>query len=220
MTGLENEEIPKGIRILVLNEEISGLAMLTMMGTEGGLELRNLAEAKRGPDWLRWKEGMKEELNVLKEYKTWEIVNNLKNTNIVGCRWTYMLKKDLSSNIICYKARLIVQGFSQVPGIDFFDTYTPVAKMATIRTVLAFAARRDYKIHQVDIKNTFLNGKFEEQEVIYMKLPPGVKLTQEKGKVLRLLKLLYGLRQSARHWYKRLWGVLDKGLGMSKCEVD
>ena len=92
--------------------------------------------------------------------------------------------------------------------------------MATICTVLAFTARHDYEIHQVDIKNAFLNGKFEEQEVIYMKLPPGVELTKEKGKVLRLLKPLYGLRQSARHWYKWLWGVLNKGLGMLKCEVD
>ena len=131
-----------------------------------------------------------------------------------------MLKKDSSGNIVRYKARLVAQGFSQVPGVDFFDTYAPVAKMATIRTVLAFAARHDYEIHQVDIKNAFLNGKFEEQEVIYMKLPPGVELTKEKGKVLRLLKPLYGLRQSARHWYKRLWGVLNKGLGMLKCEVD
>jgi hypothetical protein len=131
-----------------------------------------------------------------------------------------MLKKDLSGNITCYKACLVAQGFSQVPGIDFFDTYAPVAKMATIRTVLAFAARCDYKIHQVNIKNAFLNGKFEEKEVIYMKLPPGVELTKEKGKVLRLLKPLYGLRQSACHWYKWLWGVLSKGLGMLKCEVD
>ena len=107
-----------------------------------------------------------------------------------------MLKKDLSSNITRYKACLVMQGFSQVPGIDFFDTYAPVAKMATIRTVLAFAAGHNYKIHQVDIKNAFLNGKFEEKEVIYMKLPPGVELTKEKGKVLCLLKPLYSLCQS------------------------
>ena len=219
MTG-SDEKIPKGICIPDLDEEISGLAMLTTMGTEGGLELRNLAEVKCGPDWLRWREGMEEELNALKEYTTWEIVDDPKNANIVSCRWTYVLKKDLSGNIVCYKARLVVQGFSQMPGVDFFDTYTPVTKMATIRTVLAFTARHDYKIHQVDIKNAFLNSKFEEQEVIYMKLPPGVELTKEKGKVLRLLKPLYGLRQSAHHWYKWLWGVLNKGLGMLKCEVD
>jgi hypothetical protein len=139
-TGSEHEKIPKGMHIRVLNEEISGLAMLTTMGTEGGLEPRNLAEAKRGPDWLRWKEGMEEELSALQEYKTWEIVDDPKNVNIVGCRWTYVLKKDSSGNITRYKACLVMQGFSQVLGIDFFDTYAPVAKMATIRTVLAFAA--------------------------------------------------------------------------------
>jgi hypothetical protein len=218
--GSNTEKIPKGIQLPTLDEDISGLAMLTMMGTEGGLEPRNLAEAKRGPDWLRWKEGMEEELSALEAYKTWEIVDNPKNVNIVGCRWTFVLKKDSSGNITCYKACLVTPGYSQVPGIDFFNTYAPVAKMATIRTTLTFAARRDHEIHQVDIKNALLNGKFEEGEIIYMKLPPGIKLTKEKGKVLRLLKLLYGLRQSARHWYKCLWGVLYKELKMKKCEVD
>ena len=103
VTG-SDEKIPKGIRVPDLDEEISGLAMLTMMGTEGGLEPRNLAEAKCGPDWLRWREGMEEELNALKEYTTWEIVDDLKNANIVSCRWTYVLKKDSSGNIIRYKA--------------------------------------------------------------------------------------------------------------------
>ena len=163
---------------------------------------------------------MEEELSALQAYKTWEIVDAPKNTNIVGCRWTFVLKRDSSGNITQYKARLVAQGFSQVPGVDFFDTYAPVAKMATIRTTLAFAARCDYEIHQVDIKNAFLNSAFEEKEVIYMRLPPGIELTNEKGKVLRLLKPLYGLCQSAHHWYKCLWDALRKGLNMRRCEVD
>jgi hypothetical protein len=219
-TGSNTEKIPKGIQLPTLDEDISGLAMLTMMGTEGGLEPRNLVEAKWGPDWLRWKEGMEEELSALEAYKTWEIMDDPKNINIVGCRWTFVLKKDSSGNITRYKARLVAQGYSQVPGIDFFDTYTPVTKMVTIHMTLTFAARRDHEIHQVNIKNVFLNGKFEEGEIIYMKLPPGIELTKEKGKVLHLLKPLYGLRQSARHWYKCLWGVLYKELKMKKCEVD
>ena len=218
--GSNTEKIPKGIQLPTLDEDISGLVMLTMMGTEGGLELRNLVEAKWGPDWLRWKEGMEEELSALEAYKTWEIMDDPKNVNIIRCRWTFVLKKDLSGNISHYKAPLVVQGYSQVPGIDFFDRYAPVAKMATIRMTLAFAARRDHEIHQVDIKNVFLNSKFEEGEIIYMKLPPGIELMKEKGKVLRLLKLLNGLCQSARHWYKCLWGVLYKELKMKKCEVD
>jgi hypothetical protein len=115
---------------------------------------------------------------------------------------------------------LVAQGFSQVEGVDFFNTYAPVAKMATIQTVLALATRYNHKIHQVDIKNAFLNGAFLENETIYMKMPLGMELTREKGKVLKLLKPLYGLRQSARHWYSRLWGVLRDGLRMKRCEVD
>ena len=92
--------------------------------------------------------------------------------------------------------------------------------MATIRMVLALAAHYDHEIHQVDVKNAFLNSKFEDNETIHMKLPPGVEITKEEGKVLKLLKPLYGLRQSARHWYSHLWRVLHEGLHMKRCEVD
>jgi hypothetical protein len=114
------------------------------------------------------------------------LVDAPKGSNIIGCRWVYAIKRDAAGNIVRYKARLVAQGFSQVSGVDFFDTYAPVAKMASIRTVLALSAQYDYEIHQVDIKNAFLNGEFLENEAIYMKLPQGVKLTDEKGKVLEL----------------------------------
>jgi len=219
VTG-SDEKFPTGLQVPELEEPISGLAMATAMGEASGLEPRSLAEAKKRPDWLRWKEAMDEELVALQAHKTWEIIDAPKGSNIVGCRWVYAVKKDAAGNVVRYKARLVAQGFSQVPGVDFFDTYAPVAKMATIRTVLALAARYDHEIHQVDIKNAFLNGEFEENETIYMKLPPELELTKEKGKVLKLLKPIYGLRQSARHWYTRLWGVLRKGLKMKRCEVD
>lgn len=95
-----------------------------------------------------------------------------------------------------------------------------MAKMASIRTILALSARYDYKIHQVNIKNVFLNGQFGENEVIYMQLPQGIKLTNENGKVLELMKPIYGLCQSACHWYTKLWGVLKRRLKMKCCEVD
>lgn len=113
-----------------------------------------------------------------------------------------------------------MQGFSQIPGIDYSDTYAPVAKMASIRTFLALSAALDYEIHQIDIKNAYLNGEFMEDEAIYMKQPPEVRLTDNRSKVLRLLRPLYGLRQSARHWYHRLWGVLRDRLQIQCCEVD
>ena len=202
------ERFPKGLQVPEIEEEITGLAMLARMSEACGLEPRSLNEAMKSPDWPRWKEAMDEELEALKAYKSWEVVDTPKGVNIVGCRWTFVVKCDATGNIVRYKARLVAQGFSQVQGVGFFDTYAPVAKMATIRTVLALATRYDHEIHQVDIKNAFLNGSFEENEMIYMKLPPGIELMKERGKVLRLAKPLYGLHQSARHWYSRLWGVM------------
>jgi len=90
---------------------------------------------------------MDEEMKALEAYKAWELNNLPPGANVVGCRWVYALKKDAAGHIICYKARLVVQGFSQIPGIDYFDTYAPVAKMASIWTFLALTAALDYKIH-------------------------------------------------------------------------
>ena len=103
------------------------------------------------------------------------------------------MKRDAGGAITRHRARLVAQGFSQVPGVDFFDTYAPVARLASIRVVLAMAARNDMEIHQVDVKSAYLNGEFEEKEVIYMKQPPGATLTEDKTLALRLLQPLYGL---------------------------
>jgi hypothetical protein len=175
----------------------------------------------QSPDWPRWHEAMEQELMSLETHSTWRPEYAPAGTNIVGCRWVFTVKRDATGNITRYKARLVAQGYSQVPGVDFFDTYAPVAKMASIRTVLALSARLNYEIHQVDVKNAYLNGEFEkDEEVIYMKLPPGSKLTSKTGQVLLLLRPLYGLKQSARHWYRRLWEVLQEKLELERCEVD
>ena len=205
-TGSEKEKIPTSLQVPKLNEEVSALAMLARMSEANSLELITHIEAMKSPDWLWWKEAMDEEMGALEAHKTWEVVDMPKGVNIVGLRWTFVLKRDALGSIVRYKA--------------LFDTYAPVAKMATIRTVLALAAHHDHEIHQVNVKNAFLNGAFEDNETIYMKLPPATELTEQKGKVLRLLKPLYGLRQSACHWYSCLWGVLRDGLKMKRCEVD
>jgi hypothetical protein len=226
-TGLHGQVLPKGLTVPVdkdlvpvMDEEITGLAMSIEMDKQSGLLPDTLAEAKRSLDWPRWKEAMEEEKVALEAHGTWKVVTLPQGANLVGCRWVYAIKRDAAGNIVCYKARLVVQGFSQTPGVDFFDTYAPVAKMASVRTTLAKAVQRDDEIHQIDIKNVFLNGEFEECEVIYMRLPPEIKVTDKKNKVLQLLRPIYGLCQSARHWYKKLSTTLKKRLGMSVCEVD
>ena len=224
-TGGRSNLMPRGLQVPdgtvpELTENVTGLALAAAISDVEGLEPASLAEAKRRPDWLRWKDAMDEEMKALEAYKTWELDDLPPGANVVGCRWVYALKKDAAGHIIRYKARLVAQGFSQIPGIDYFDTYAPVAKMASIRTFLALSAALDYEIHQIDIKNAYLNGEFMEDKVIYMKQPPSVEITDDRSKVLRLLRPLYGLKQSARHWYHRLWSVLRDRLRMQRCEVD
>jgi hypothetical protein len=203
-----------------LVEEIPGIAMAAKMAEAHGLEPRNLAEAKKSPDWPRWQEAMEIERNVLEKFGTWRLEKPPPNANIVGCRWTFVIKRDAAGAIARYRARLVAQGFSQIEGVDFFETYAPVAKMASMRVLFAMAARHDFEIHQIDVKGAYLNGEFEEGEIIYMRLPPGVHLTDDKTLVLRLLKPLYGLRQSGRHWYRKFSSILMGPLRMKRCEVD
>lgn len=132
----------------------------------------------------------------------------------------FRAKKDAAGNIVRHKARLVAQGFSQVPGVDYFDTYAPVAKLASIRTVLALAARLDLEIHQIDIKGAYLNGELTGNEVIYMRQPPGFASPEFPHRVCLLRKTLYGLKQSGRRWYQKLVEILVEKLGFTQCEVD
>ncbi|OJA13049.1 hypothetical protein AZE42_11790, partial [Rhizopogon vesiculosus] len=157
------------------------------------LEPRTLAEARRCPDWAQWEEGIREELAMLQAAGAWELADLPDGANLVGSKWVFRAKKDAAGHIVCYKARLVAQGFSQVPGIDFFDTYAPVATLASIRTVLAMSARQNYKLHQIDIKGAYLNGKLTDEEVIYMRQPPSFESLNHPNKVCRLCKTLYGV---------------------------
>ena len=118
--------------------------------------------------------------------------------NIVGSKWVFQAKKDATGNIICYKVYLIAQGFSQVPGIDYFDTFAPIAKLALIHAVLAISAAEDMEMHQIDIKGTYLNGILTNCKVIFMQQPPGYHNPSHPKLICCLQKTLYGLKQSGR----------------------
>ena len=98
-----------------------------------------IAKARRCPEWPQWEQGFHEELATLQKASTWELVDPPQGANIVGSKWVFHTKKDAAGNVVHYKACLVTQGFSQVPGIDYFNTYAPVTKLASIRTVLALA---------------------------------------------------------------------------------
>ncbi|THH06246.1 hypothetical protein EW146_g9670 [Bondarzewia mesenterica] len=118
------------------------------------------------------------------------------------------------------EACLVVQGFSQIPGVNYFDTYALVAKLTSVHTVLAIANRNDMELHQVDIKRAYLNGDLTPAEVIYMRHPPGYAPIGSARKVLRLKHMLYGLKQSGWRWYQKLTSIFVDFMGFAQCQVD
>jgi hypothetical protein len=196
------------------------LSLVQFMADAEALEPTSLAEAKRRPDWAQWEAGILEELATLQMAGTWELAELPAGANLVGSKWVFRAKKDAAGNIVRHKARLVAQGYSQVPGVDYFDTYAPVANLSSIQTTLALAARLNLELHQIDIKGAYLNGELTGDEVIYMRQPPGFESKEHPTKVCRLRKTLYGLKQSGRRWYQKLVEILVDRIGLTQCDVD
>lgn len=159
-----------------------------------------LDEALSLPEKIYWQEAIQSEFNSLIKNRTWTEVPQPTGVNIVTTRWVFDIKRNFDGSIQRYKARLVARGFTQQYGIDFHDTYSPVASYDSLRMVLALAAFKNWHIIQADVKTAFLNGKLDED--IYIRPPPGYKSTD--GFVLKLSKALYGLKQASRQWYQTL----------------
>ncbi len=197
-------------------DHVDGYALVAAIGDSEALEPRTLAEARRRSDWPLWEKAIEEELSALQCAGTWTLIDAPKGVNVVGSKWVFWAKKDAGGKVVRYKARLVAQGFSQVPGVDYFDTFAPVARLASIRTVLAFAAAENLETGQIDIKGAYLNGELTADETVYMRQPPGY---QNGTTVCLLRKTLYGLKQSGRRWYQKLVDIMTE-LKFARCEVD
>lgn len=157
-----------------------------------------------------WADAMTAEIVALESNQTWEIVPRPVNKNIIDCKWLFKVKYTPEGFIDKYKARLVAKGFTQTIGVDYFETYAPVAKMTTVRVVLALAAKFNWHLHQMDVNNAFLHGVLTEE--IYMKLPPGFqqlssdnfKFSSNVEYVCKLKKSIYGLKQAPRVWNDKL----------------
>ena len=204
-----------------LLEDFGGMEFVFVAETADAeaLEPRTLAEARERSEWPQWEQAILEELETLKAAGTWKLEDAPPGANIIGSKWVLKAKKDAAGNVVRYKARLVAQGFSQIGGVDYDDTYAPVAKLASTRAVVAMANRLGMEMHQIDIKGAYLNGELNENEVLYMKHPPGYKDPDAGTRVLRLVKTLYGLKQSGRRWYQKLSSIFVS-LGFKQCAVD
>ncbi|KAK1618092.1 hypothetical protein QYE76_023609 [Lolium multiflorum] len=171
-------------------------------------EAKKVFEALEDSDWL---EAMHEELNNFKRNKVWTLVEKPKECrNVIGTKWIFKNKQDEFGNVVRNKARLVAQGFSQVEGIDFGETYAPVARLESIRILLAYASHHNFKLQQMDVKSAFLNGPLHEE--VYVKQPPGFEDLNFPNHVYKLDKALYGLKQAPRSWYEHLKELLvDRG---------
>ena len=164
---------------------------------------KNVQEALNVP---KWKEAVFEEMRALEKNNTWNVTTLPVGKRTVGCKWVFTVKYNSGGSVERYKARLVVKGFTQTYGMDYSETFAPVAKLNTIRILLSLAANLDWPLHQLDVKNAFLNGDLEE---VYMDGPPGF---EEKfgSKVCKLKKSLYGLKQSPRAWFEKFTQLVKK----------
>ncbi|KAK1606525.1 hypothetical protein QYE76_030198 [Lolium multiflorum] len=171
-------------------------------------------EAMMSPDSNKWQEAMKSEMGSMYDNKVWTLVELPDSRKAVENKWIFKRKTDADGNITVYKARLVAKGFRQIQGVDYDETFSPVAKLKSVRILLAIAAFFDYEIWQMDVKTAFLNGDIEEE--LYMVQPKGFVDPKNADKVCKLQRSIYGLKQASRSWNRRFDKVI-KDFGFIQC---
>ncbi|KAK1608302.1 hypothetical protein QYE76_031975 [Lolium multiflorum] len=171
-------------------------------------------EAMMSPDSNKWQEAMKSEMGSMYDNKVWTLVDLPDSRKAVENKWIFKRKTDADGNITVYKARLVAKGFRQIQGVDYDETFSPVAKLKSVRILLAIAAFFDYEIWQMDVKTAFLNGDIEEE--LYMVQPKGFVDPKNANKVCKLQRSIYGLKQASRSWNRRFDKVI-KDFGFIQC---
>ena len=143
-----------------------------------------------------WQTAMEAEIKALNDQDVWELVDLPQNCKPIKCRWVYDIKTDGQK-----RGQLVTKGFSQIPGIDFEETFSPVARFETVRLLLALSALEDWEIEALDVKTAFLYGNLDEE--LYMEQPEGSVVKGQEKKVYKVKKALYGLKQAAIAWNKQ-----------------
>ncbi|CAL2278968.1 unnamed protein product [Prunus armeniaca] len=154
-----------------------------------------------------WRKAMEAELEMIEKNDTWKLVERPFAKPVIGVKWVYKTKLNLDGTVQKNKAGLVAKGYSQKPGIDYNETFAPVARLDTIRTLIALAAHKEWSLYQLDVKSAFLNGVLKEE--VYVEQPQGF-VKKDETKVYKLHKALYGLKQAPRAWYDEIDAYFNK----------
>ncbi|GJW77005.1 retrovirus-related pol polyprotein from transposon TNT 1-94 [Tanacetum coccineum] len=171
--------------------------------TVSTIEPKNIKEAMLDHSWI---ESMQDELNQFKRLDVWELVECPVGRNIIKVKWIWKNKTDAENTVIQNKSRLVAKGYGQEEGIDFEESFAPVARLKAIRIFVPYAAHKNFPIFQMDVKTTFLNGPLKEE--VFVQQPDGFVDLDFPNHVYRLKKALYGLKQAPRAWYDKLSSFL------------
>jgi len=176
-----------------LAEEVPDMAMIA-----AGDKPLTYEEAVGGADAAKWHEAMAKEMAALKQMGTWVLQELPKGQRTVTCKWVFRIKRKADGSVDRYKARLVARGFTQEYGLNYYETFAPVAKHATIRMILGLAAHHDWELHQMDVDCAYLNAELAEE--VYMEQPTGFVEEGKERLVCKMLRALYSLKQSGRSW--------------------
>ncbi|GAB2286399.1 Belongs to the helicase [Dionaea muscipula] len=160
---------------------------------------------------------MSEEMAALEANQNWDLVPLPSGKKAIGCKWVFVLKMNPDGSVSRLKARLVAKGYAQVYSIDYTETFSPVAKMASVRILISLTASHHWPLHQLEVKNAFFHRDLHEE--MYVEQPPGFIAQGECGYVCRLKKFLYGLRQYPRAWFGRFSSVVLE-FGLQRSEKD
>ncbi|KAJ9552635.1 hypothetical protein OSB04_016680 [Centaurea solstitialis] len=199
---------------LIIGDPTSGVQTRAASANEcnfsvflSNIEPTRVSDALQDSDWVM---AMQEELNQFEALKVWRLVKLPDLKSVIDTKWLFKNKRDANNIIVRNKARLVAKGYRQQEGIDYDETFAPVARLEAIRMFLAYAAYKDFTVFQMDVKTAFLYGHLKEE--VYVAQPEGFVDKEHPDYVYVLDKALYGLKQAPRAWYEELSKhLLSKG---------
>ena len=200
--------MPRRGRVVIQPDRFIGLGE-SSDHLEGNQEIDpcSFDEAVNDKDASSWKTAMDSEMKSMYSNEVWELVEPDQGIKPIGCKWIYKRKRGSDGKVETYKARLVAKGYTQKEGIDYEETFSPVAMLKSIRILLSIAAYMDFEIWQMDVKTAFLNGSLEE--TIHMQQPLGYVAKGQEHLVCKLKRSIYGLKQASRSWNIRFDEVIQ-----------